>query len=67
MTLLMPRLPEIADPVRQPYPSDLSDAEWEILNPLYPSIKGLDIQWKSISGRFLTVSSMYSERGVDGK
>lgn len=40
MILLMTRLPEIANPTRQPYPSDLSDAEWEILKPLLPKPKG---------------------------
>lgn len=36
----MTRLPEIAHPTRQPYPSDLSDAEWDILKPLLPQPKG---------------------------
>ncbi|MBW4649804.1 MAG: hypothetical protein KME06_14095 [Kastovskya adunca ATA6-11-RM4] len=36
----MSRLPEIANPNRQPYASDLSDAEWEILQPLLPKAKG---------------------------
>jgi putative transposase len=36
----MSRLPEIANPHRQAYPSDLSDAEWEILKPLLPQPKG---------------------------
>ncbi|MEP0772676.1 IS5 family transposase [Trichocoleus sp. ST-U1] len=36
----MTRLPEIAYPPRKPYPSDLSDAEWEILKPLVPKPKG---------------------------
>ena len=36
----MTRLPDIANPQRKPYPSDLSDAEWEILNPLLPQPKG---------------------------
>ena len=36
----MSRLPEIANPLRQSYPSDLSDAEWEILQPLLPKPKG---------------------------
>jgi putative transposase len=40
MILLMTRLPEIAHPTRQPYPSDLSDAEWDILKPLLPKPKG---------------------------
>jgi putative transposase len=38
--LRMTPLPEIAHRVRQPYPSDLSDAEWEILKPLIPTPKG---------------------------
>ena len=36
----MSRLPAIANPKRQPYPSDLSDSEWEILKPLLPRPKG---------------------------
>jgi transposase len=36
----MTRLPEIANPQRKPYPSDLSDAEWEILKQLLPKPKG---------------------------
>jgi len=38
--LSMTRLPDITNPQRQPYPSDLSDAEWEILKPLLPQPKG---------------------------
>jgi putative transposase len=40
VVLQMSRLPEIAHPIRQAYPSDLSDAEWEILQPLLPKAKG---------------------------
>lgn len=36
----MSRLPEIANPARKPYPSDLSDAEWEVLKSLLPQPKG---------------------------
>jgi len=36
----MTRLPEVANPTRKPYPSDLSDAEWEILQQLIPKSKG---------------------------
>ena len=36
----MSRLPEIANPQRPSYPSDLSDAEWEVLKALLPSPKG---------------------------
>ncbi len=36
----MSRLPQIATPTRKPYPSDLSDAEWRILQPLLPKSKG---------------------------
>ncbi|HEY9672692.1 MAG TPA: hypothetical protein V6D11_14705 [Waterburya sp.] len=28
----MSRLPDIANPQRKPYPSDLSDTEWEVLS-----------------------------------
>jgi putative transposase len=36
----MTRLPEIANPRRKPYASDLSDAEWEVLKPRIPAPKG---------------------------
>jgi putative transposase len=36
----MSRLPKIANPPRQAYPSDLSDAEWEIIKPFLPDPKG---------------------------
>ncbi len=36
----MSRLPAIENPQRQPYPSDLSDAEWLILKQLLPKPKG---------------------------
>jgi putative transposase len=39
-TLPMTRLPEIANPSRKSYPSDMSDAEWEILKPILPQPKG---------------------------
>lgn len=38
--LPMTHLPEIANPRRKPYPSDLSDAEWEILKQVLPKPKG---------------------------
>lgn len=36
----MSRLPKIANPHRKAYPSDLSDAEWEIIKPWLPATKG---------------------------
>jgi len=36
----MTRLPKIANPIRKPYPSDLSDAEWEVMQTLIPQPKG---------------------------
>ncbi len=36
----MSRLPQIAEPTRKPYPSDLSDSELEVLKPLLPQPKG---------------------------
>ncbi|PPS40924.1 transposase [Chroococcidiopsis sp. TS-821] len=36
----MTGLPEIANPQRKPYSSDLSDAKWAILQPLLPQPKG---------------------------
>lgn len=40
VALLMTRLPEIANFHRKPYPSDLSDTEWEILKPFVSAPKG---------------------------
>ena len=40
IALPMTRLPNIANPSRNPYPSDLSDAEWEILKQVLPKPKG---------------------------
>ena len=40
VALPMSRLPDIANPSRKPYPSDLSDAEWEILKQILPQPKG---------------------------
>ncbi|MGD1807306.1 transposase [Dapis sp. BLCC M126] len=37
----MSRLPEIANPYRKIYPSDLSDSEWNLIKPLLPAPKGL--------------------------
>ena len=37
----MSRPPDIANPQRKPYPSDLSDMEWEVIQPLLPKPKGL--------------------------
>lgn len=67
VALLMTRLPEIANSSRKPYPSDLSDAEWEILKQVLPKPKALDIPRKLISGRFSTTSSMSNARDVNGK
>ena len=36
----MSRLPQIANPSRKIYPSDLSDREWELLKPLLPKPQG---------------------------
>lgn len=36
----MSRLPVIANPTRKAYPSDLSDDEWVLLQPLLPAPKG---------------------------
>ena len=36
----MTRLPKVANATRKPYPSDLSDAEWEMLQQLIPKPKG---------------------------
>lgn len=36
----MSSLPEIANPQRQPYPSDVSDTEWKVIKPLLPTPKG---------------------------
>lgn len=48
----MTRLPEIANPKRKPYPSDLSDVEWEVLKPLVPAPKGfghlIEVEFREI-------------------
>ncbi|NEO73827.1 hypothetical protein [Moorena sp. SIO3H5] len=36
----MSRLPQISNHHRQPYPSDMSDVESEVLRPLIPKLKG---------------------------
>lgn len=36
----MSLLPRIASPTRKSYPSDLSDAEWQVLKPLLPQARG---------------------------
>lgn len=36
----MSRLPKVANPKRQVYPSDMSDAQWRVLQPLLPGPKG---------------------------
>jgi putative transposase len=35
----MSKLPQVGNPQRKLYPSDLSDAEWEIIRPLLPPPK----------------------------
>ncbi len=40
-------LPEIVNPTRLPYASDLSDAQWELWKPIFPycpNLKGLGLQ-----------------------
>lgn len=36
----MSRLPEVANPPRKLYPSDMSDAEWAVIAPYLPEAKG---------------------------
>jgi putative transposase len=36
----MSRLPNVAHPTRQLYPSDMSDAEWAVIEPKLPAPKG---------------------------
>lgn len=36
----MSRLPQVAHAHRRAYPSDLSDAEWQVIEPLLPRFKG---------------------------
>jgi len=36
----MSQLPQVIEPQRQLYPSDLSDAQWAIIRPLLPEPKG---------------------------
>jgi putative transposase len=66
-TQLMSCLPEIASPTRKPYPSDLSDAEWEVSQKLIPKPKGFDIRWKLILGKFSMASSTSNAQDVNGR
>jgi transposase len=59
----MTRLPEIANPQRKPYPSDLSDSEWEVLKPLIPAPLGfghpVEVDFREIlNGIFYTTNRM---------
>lgn len=36
----MSRLPDVANPTRKLYPSDMSDAEWIVIEPKLPAPKG---------------------------
>lgn len=36
----MSQLPQVIEPQRKLYPSDLSDAEWALIRPLLPEPKG---------------------------
>jgi len=58
----MSRLPEIANFHRKPYPSDLSDAEWEILKSLLPSPKGfghpVEVDFREVLNRIFYVQRM---------
>lgn len=63
----MTRLPEIANPKRKPYPSDLSDVEWEVLKPLVPAPKGLVIRSKLNFARLSMPYFMYNLLDANGK
>ncbi len=64
----MSRLPAIANPKRQPYPSDLSDSEWEILKPLLPRPKGfghpVQVDFRYVLPQ---IYFMYKELDANGK
>lgn len=55
----MARLPEIANPQRKHYRSDLNNAEWEVLKTLVVAPKGfghsVEIDFGSYSNRFFYV------------
>ena len=57
----MSRLPEIANSHRQAYPSDLSDAEWNVLEPLLPKPKGFG-RPRSVNLREILNAIFYVQR-----
>ena len=65
----MSRLPAIANPQRQPYPSDLSDSEWEILKPLIPEPRGfghpIKVDFREIFNAIFYVRSYRMSVGND--
>lgn len=65
----MSRLPAIANPKRQPYPSDLSDSEWEILKPLLPKPKGfghpVQVDFREIQGWYILCTKNWMSMGND--
>ena len=65
----MSRLPAIANPQRQPYPSDLSDLEWEIIKPLVPLPKGfghpIEVDFREIFNGIFYVHSYWMSVGND--
>jgi hypothetical protein len=62
--MTMMRLPEIAQTHRKSSPSDLSDAEWEILNLLLPEPKGfghpVEVEFREILRSFEKFSMAFS-------
>ena len=63
----MSRLPEIANAHRRVYPSDLSDAEWAVLEPLLPAPKGFGRPRTVDLREILNSIFMCNVLGVNGK
>jgi putative transposase len=65
----MARLPEIANPQRKPYRSDLNNAEWEVLKPLMVAPKGfghpVEVDFRSYSQSLLLRATHRMSRGND--
>jgi len=59
--LPMTRLPDIANRSRKPYPSDLSDTEWEVLEQVLPQPKSfghpVEVDFEKSSTAFSSCSA----------
>lgn len=57
----MSRLPEIANSECQAYPSNMSNAEWDILCPLLPPEKGVG-RPRTINPKEILIAIFYAQR-----